>query len=56
MTCHVSQVLSHKDITSQDKQLYIYNVKFEKNGKPWKFEVSLKNKFYFLMTLIELVH
>ena len=27
-----------------------------KNGEPWEFEVSLKNKFSCLMTLIELVH
>ena len=56
MTWHVLQVLSHKDITSQDKQLYMYNVEFEKMANHGSLKFSLKNKFYFLMTLIELVH
>ena len=56
MTWHLLRVLSHKDTTPQDKQLYMYNVKFEKMTNHGSLKFWLKNKFSFSMNSIELVH
>ena len=56
MTWHILQVLSHKDTKSQDKQLYMYNVKFKKMANHGSLKFSLKNKFSFLMTLIRVTY
>ena len=50
MTWHLLRVLSHKDTTPQDKQLYMYNVKFEKMTTMgvWNFDWKISFPFQWI--------